>query len=582
MNRLFALLLLVCSLQGYSQDKANKISGVVSDMGYPLANVNISIKGTTEGIQTDKNGKYEIEARPRDVLVFSYVGMHDVLIIIEDVTKILNINMVPRVEELDEVIVSQRKKKGQEGLQLDYAVNKNIVRTTYGFIDAENAGYAMTTIDGDDLNSGAIDILSALQGKIPSLTVESINSPGGGTELAAFIRGRSSALNPRPAIFEVDGQIFTSVPNFLSIDNIDRIATLPGLGATAKYGNLAAGGVIIINTKGSFVMREKGTNKPYDQAKLRNNKFDEKTVFRKLKPVVPNYILEIERTTSIDNALNVYENQKRLYSNSPYFFLDVAKSIKNKYQNQEKSDLILLEMKALYAKNAEALKALAYVFEAEKRYSVALTIYKDIFKLRPRYAQSYRDLANMYVLNEEYKKALGLHARYHQLRKIDSIALTFDGIDAILELESTNLLARKGEELKIETADVSDSDIGGTRVLFEWNNSEAEFDLQFVNPDNHYFDWGHTVENESERIFDEKIKGYSCEHFLIDKGLLGEWKINIKYFGNKAYNPTYMKATVYYDYGTSMERSEVKVFALSEKNVNFELLTLINRLSVSK
>ncbi|MBT8307565.1 MAG: carboxypeptidase-like regulatory domain-containing protein, partial [Maribacter sp.] len=37
-------------------------------MGYPLANVNISIKGTSEGIQTDANGKYEIEAQPRDVL----------------------------------------------------------------------------------------------------------------------------------------------------------------------------------------------------------------------------------------------------------------------------------------------------------------------------------------------------------------------------------------------------------------------------------------------------------------------------------------------------------------------------------
>ena len=582
MNRLITLFFLVCSFQGFSQDIANKISGVVSDMGYPLANVNISIKGTSDGIQTDKNGKYEIEARPRDVLVFSYVGMHDVVIIVEDVTSILNINMVPRVEELDEVIVKQQKKKGQQGLQLDYATNKNIVRTTYGFIDAENAGYAMTTIDGDDLNSGAIDILSALRGKIPGLTVESISSPGGGTELAAFIRGRSSALNPRPAIFEVDGQIFTSVPTFLSIENIDRIATLPGLGATAKYGNIAAGGVIIINTKGSFVMREEGTNKPYDQAKLRNNKFNQKTALRNLKPVVPNYILEVERTTSIDEALNVYENQKRLYSNSPYFFLDVAKSIKNKYKNQEKADVILFEMKALYAENAEALKALAYVFEADGRYSDALILYKEIFRLRPRYAQSYRDLANMYVLNKEYKKALGLHARYHQLRKMDSITLTFDGIDAILDLESTNLLARKGAELKIETADISDSDIGGTRVLFEWNNTEAEFELQFVNPDNHYFNWSHTVENESERIFDEKIKGYSCEHFLIDKSLLGKWKINIKYFGNKAYSPTYMKGTVYYDYGTSMERSEVKVFALSEKDVNFELLTLVNRLSVGK
>ena len=574
MNRFITLLFLVCSFQGFSQEKSNKISGVVSDIGYPLANVNISIKGTTEGIQTDKNGKYEIEARPRDVLVFSYVGMHDVLIIIEDVTKILNIEMVPRVEELDEVIVSQQKKKGQQGLALDYSANKNIVRTTYGFIDAENAGYSMNYIDGSELNPSAVDIVSALLGKIPGLRKDQ--------EGGVVLRGGGSLNNPKPPIFEVDGTILENIPTFLSIDRIDRVATIPGLAGVIKYGNIASGGVIIINTKGSFAMREKGTNKPYDQAKLRNNNFNEKTALRKLKPVVPNYLLEIEKTTTIDEALNVYENQKRLYSNSPYFFLDVSKSLKNKYQNQEKADFILNEMKVLYAKNAEALKALAYVLESEKRHSDALIVYKDIFRLRPRYAQSYRDLANMYVLNKEYKKALGLHARYHQLRKLDSITLTFDGVDAILELESTNLIARKGEELKIKKGDVSDSDIGGTRVLIEWNNTEAEFDLQFVNPDKQYFVWSHTLENESERIYDEKIRGYSCEHFLIDKSLLGEWKINIKYFGNKAYNPTYMKATVYYDYGTAMERSEIKVFSLSEKNVNFELLNLINRMSVSK
>ncbi|MBT8297950.1 MAG: carboxypeptidase-like regulatory domain-containing protein, partial [Maribacter sp.] len=77
MNKIIVCLFLVSCLQGFSQDKVNKISGVVSDMGNPLANVNISIKGTSEGIQTDVNGKYEIEARPKEVLVFSHVGMLD-------------------------------------------------------------------------------------------------------------------------------------------------------------------------------------------------------------------------------------------------------------------------------------------------------------------------------------------------------------------------------------------------------------------------------------------------------------------------------------------------------------------------
>ena len=205
MKGIFTCLFLAIGILGYAQDKTNSIKGVVSGYGSPIANVNISIKGTSDGIQTDATGRYEIEARPRDILVFSYVGMHTVEIIVEDVTSTLNIEMVPRVEELDEVVVEQKKKDGQEGLQLDYATNKNIIRTSFGFVNAESTGYSMTTVDGATLNPGAIDIISALRGKIPGLSVGTINSAGGGDEPAVFLRGRSSALNPKPAIFEVDG-----------------------------------------------------------------------------------------------------------------------------------------------------------------------------------------------------------------------------------------------------------------------------------------------------------------------------------------------------------------------------------------
>lgn len=54
------------------------IRGVVSDdNGLPLPGVNVVIKGTRIGVQTDMDGKFAINAQPNQELVFSFVGMQD-------------------------------------------------------------------------------------------------------------------------------------------------------------------------------------------------------------------------------------------------------------------------------------------------------------------------------------------------------------------------------------------------------------------------------------------------------------------------------------------------------------------------
>ncbi|MGB0881279.1 MAG: carboxypeptidase-like regulatory domain-containing protein, partial [Polaribacter sp.] len=41
----------------------------------PLPGVTVLIKGTNVGAETDFDGKYSIEAKTGDILVFSFVGM---------------------------------------------------------------------------------------------------------------------------------------------------------------------------------------------------------------------------------------------------------------------------------------------------------------------------------------------------------------------------------------------------------------------------------------------------------------------------------------------------------------------------
>ena len=57
----------------FAQEKT--ITGTISDeTGMPLPGVNVVIKGTTSGTQTDFDGNYSISAQVGNVLVFSYVG----------------------------------------------------------------------------------------------------------------------------------------------------------------------------------------------------------------------------------------------------------------------------------------------------------------------------------------------------------------------------------------------------------------------------------------------------------------------------------------------------------------------------
>lgn len=576
MRNFFTLLFILSNIVVHSQDRVNKISGVVTSYGSPMANVNIALKGSSDGIQTDANGKYEIDARPRDILIFSYVGMTTQEIIIEDVTRVLNIDMIPRVEELDEVIVQQKAKKGQQGLAMGYAKKKSIISTAYGFVDAANAGYAMSHIDGADLNPSAIDIISAIQGKIPGLSVETIDDNGVALR-ALFMRGRSSANTPRPAIYEVDGVIFEKAPDFLQIDRIDRVATIPGLAGVIKYGQIAAGGIIVINTIGANVQREEGTNKPYDQVKLRDNTFDARSVQGRFKREPPKYILEMKKETTAEDAMAQFDIQKKLYGSSPYFYLSAADFFQENWASSNMQDLVIMEMKAKYSNNSNVLKALAYTYEERKNFDAALKSYIEIFKKRPRYAQSYRDLANMYSKTGNYKKALALYVRYQKSRSLDTVTTGFEGIDAVIDTEFTNLLATHGKELAKGAKNGEMTEYQGIRTVFEWNNSEAEFDLQFVNPEKTYFIWSHTNEKEKARIIDEKTKGYTSEQFLIDQSKPGEWLINLKYYGNKSYDPTIMKVTTYYNYGLFTQRSEIKVFRLELKNVNQQLVMLQNK-----
>ncbi|MEO0527511.1 MAG: carboxypeptidase-like regulatory domain-containing protein [Bacteroidota bacterium] len=579
-KKLSLLFFLCVSVFVFSNENQITVYGTVTDGKEPMPGVSVMIKGTSVGQQTDSNGKYSINAQVGDVLVYSYAGMVPMEIITEDVTSILNIELVSKVEQLNEVVVKKKRTNKQSELRRQYSTNKNLLKTAFGIIDKERSGYAIRSVEGSDLNLSAVDFLSALRLRFPSLKI--VNNTGSPFP-QVFTRGIGSLNAVLPVVYDVDGMILRNPPLYLQIADIDRIALVPSLMGSMRY--LDAGGVIIINTKlGNFQSKLTGDG-PHDQAKRRDNFFEDDVLDQEdLLVNAPTYVKQFRKAENEQEAISIYEKNFKAYGNSYHFSLDAYDYFLGRWDNNGFADRILKENNQLFEDNPLALKALAYVHQKHQDYKKANELYKEIFILRPQYGQSYLDMARSYREIGAYNKAAAICTRYNYLVDEGFVANTNDTFTTLIKRELNNLLVLHGEQFltKKQAKEYTFEDgFSGTRLVFEWNDSEAEFELQFVEPGNQFYTWNHTHLANAERLKNEKLVGYAMEEYLIDEGLKGNWNVNIRYKGNKKLTPTYLKATVYYNYGSIDQRKETKVFKLRIKDINQNLFSVVNRGAVA-
>lgn len=238
----------------YSQQKT--VTGNVTDEGgVPLPGVNILVKGTTTGIQTDFDGNYAIQVATGQVLVFSYLGQRTEERTVGDQNTI-NVTMVEDAAQLEEVIVTAQGIKREK----------------------KALGYAVTTLNAEEVESRPeADIGRVLSGKISGVNVVGTGGlAGSGTNI--IIRGSVSITGNNQPLFIVNGVPFNTNTNaesnvttgngsgsassrFLDLDpnNIENVSILKGLSATVLYGDAGRNGVILITTKtGSSAEVNKG------------------------------------------------------------------------------------------------------------------------------------------------------------------------------------------------------------------------------------------------------------------------------------------------------------------------------------
>ena len=555
--KMIPLAFLFLSLTIHAQNTIKKeISGIITYDGAPLSNVNILIKNSEKGTSTNNKGVYKIRAKEGDILQFTHINMKAIEVLIEDITTTLNISMKAAKNELDEVIISSKKKNKQTGL---YPKKPKKISSGGFTIDTRRTGYSVSYISGEELNLSGISIGRALQGKIASykLVVDDF-----GNEYAK-LRDTGTILTVKYAIWVVDGQVYNFAPP-IPLENIKEVAVLRSFAGVNRFGSEAVGGAIIINTNvGNFdpVKDVYSEENPYTNKEYYN---EDAVAYNLLSTPKSEYIIELERISDSNEAFKKYQELLFEHQDKSDFYLNVANSFKFTFNDFENYKRVLLDSEEYSKSNPEELKIIAYQYQQEGFYENALSVYNKIIKLRPKHIQSYRDLINVYTELKQYKKALNTYNYFFN----EGFTIEKNGIGDIMTREAEALTS------KISKTNLPDEKTLDTRIVFEWSSSEAEFTLEFINPQKQVYKIEHTLSDNSSLILDEKLKGYTSREFVIDGDIGGEWLVNLTYYGNKKYAPTYLKTTVFNDWGRPNEIKKTTVFKMTLKDQKTQLFKI--------
>ena len=200
------------------------VRGIVKDqMGEPVIGANVLVKGTSNGVITDIDGKFALSAAKNDILIISFVGFTSQEIPVTG--KDLMVTLKEDTGLLDEVVV------------LGYGANarKQDLSAAVGVLS-----------NTDDLTVRPVSSTeSLLQGQLAGVTVQSNGGDPTSTP-SIVIRGQGSQ-NGDNVLWVVDG-----VPGapIASMSDIESIVVLKDAASAAIYGaQSGAGGVILVTTK---------------------------------------------------------------------------------------------------------------------------------------------------------------------------------------------------------------------------------------------------------------------------------------------------------------------------------------------
>ncbi|RYU77852.1 SusC/RagA family TonB-linked outer membrane protein [Hymenobacter persicinus] len=200
---------------------------VVDEKGQGLPGVNVVVRGTSNGTQTDPDGRYTIKADGGATLVFSFIGYlaQEVPLNGRDA---VNVALAPDNKTLSEVVV------------VGYGVQeKKLLATSIASVSAKQVELIPVSSPSEAL----VGLVAGAQITEPS------GEPGQGAVIR--VRGLGSISAGNSPLYVVDGYPLNNADSYNQIPpgDIQSIQILKDAAASAIYGSRGGNGIVIVTTK---------------------------------------------------------------------------------------------------------------------------------------------------------------------------------------------------------------------------------------------------------------------------------------------------------------------------------------------
>ena len=228
--------------------QAKKITGTVSDQFGPVIGATVRVKGSSNGVITDMDGNFTLNAKPGETVEVSYVGY---------VTKTFVVGSASRYD----VTIEEDRQNLQE-----------VVVVGYGTMKKSDLAGASASMDEKAIKGTNItNIDQAFLGRATGVNaVQTSGAPGSASSVR--VRGQATINANAEPLYVVDGVIFQGMGasgasfglgdalgngsvstisplSTLNPSDIVSMEILKDASATAIYGAQGANGVVLITTK---------------------------------------------------------------------------------------------------------------------------------------------------------------------------------------------------------------------------------------------------------------------------------------------------------------------------------------------
>lgn len=215
----------------YQQTRILVSGRILDSSGQPVPGASVIEKGTTNGVDTDIDGKFTISVKSGSTLEVSCIGYETVSVA---ASENLSVTLREDTQFLDEVVV------------VGFGTQKKVNMT---------GSVAAVDVDKAFGSKPITDVSKGLQGVVPGLSI-TYNSNDLNASPTMKIRGTGSINGDNTPLILLDG---VEVPDlsFVNPDNIKSISVLKDAASASIYGSRAAWGVVLITSKDGSAVKDK-------------------------------------------------------------------------------------------------------------------------------------------------------------------------------------------------------------------------------------------------------------------------------------------------------------------------------------